>query len=115
MLPILLALILVYMGAFVIWSASGRDYRGMAERKIGQIAMGLVVMVVMAQIPPRVCMKAAGRPISISFASFCWLPLMPSAHYPRARSAGSIWGIVRQPSSEIAAKNRRAADGRPFY
>ncbi len=27
----------------------------MMERKIGQIAMGLVVMVVMAQIPPRVC------------------------------------------------------------
>ncbi len=26
----------------------------MMERKIGQIAMGLVIMVVMAQIPPRV-------------------------------------------------------------
>ncbi|STI19125.1 rod shape-determining protein RodA [Escherichia coli] len=43
---------LVY-SALVIWSASGQDI-GMMERKIGQIAMGLVIMVVMAQIPPRV-------------------------------------------------------------
>lgn len=50
MLLILLAL-LVY-SALVIWSASGQDI-GMMERKIGQIAMGLVIMVVMAQIPPR--------------------------------------------------------------
>lgn len=48
MLLILLAL-LVY-SATVIWSASGQDI-GMMERKIGQIAMGLVIMVVMAQIP----------------------------------------------------------------
>ena len=45
MLLILLAL-LVY-SALVIWSASGQDI-GMMERKIGQIAMGLVIMVVMA-------------------------------------------------------------------
>lgn len=67
MLLILLAL-LVY-SSLVIWSASGQDI-GMMERKVGQIAMGLVIMVVMAQIPPG-CMRA-GRPISISFASFCW-------------------------------------------
>jgi rod shape determining protein RodA len=51
MLLILLAL-LTY-SALVIWSASGQDI-GMMERKIGQIAMGLVIMIVMAQIPPRV-------------------------------------------------------------
>ena len=51
MLLILLAL-LTY-SALVIWSASGQDV-GMMERKIGQIAMGLVIMIVMAQIPPRV-------------------------------------------------------------
>ena len=51
MLLILLAL-LVY-SSLVIWSASGQDI-GMMERKVGQIAMGLVIMVVMAQIPPRV-------------------------------------------------------------
>ena len=51
MLLILLAL-LTY-SALVIWSASGQDV-GMMERKIGQIAMGVVIMIVMAQIPPRV-------------------------------------------------------------
>ena len=51
MLLILLAL-LVY-SSLVIWSASGQDI-GMMERKVGQITMGLVIMVVMAQIPPRV-------------------------------------------------------------
>lgn len=50
MLLILLAL-LVY-SSMVIWSASGRDI-GMMERKVGQIAMGTVIMVVMAQIRPR--------------------------------------------------------------
>ena len=49
MLLILLAL-LTY-SALVIWSASGQDV-GMMERKIGQIAMGVVIMIVMAQIPP---------------------------------------------------------------
>ena len=49
MLLILLAL-LTY-SALVIWSASGQDM-GMTERKIGQIAMGVVIMIVMAQIPP---------------------------------------------------------------
>ncbi|AMX06282.1 Rod shape-determining protein RodA [Enterobacter asburiae] len=68
MLLILLAL-LVY-SALVIWSASGQDI-GMMERKIGQIAMGLIIMVVMAQIPPRV--YEAGRPTSTSSVLFCWL------------------------------------------
>ena len=42
----------------------------MMERKIGQIAMGLVIMVVMAQIPPRV--YEGWPPISISSVLFCW-------------------------------------------
>ncbi|MCL2893240.1 MULTISPECIES: peptidoglycan glycosyltransferase MrdB [Brenneria] len=37
----------------VMWSASGQDI-GMMERKIVQIVLGLIVMVIMAQIPPRV-------------------------------------------------------------
>ena len=56
MLLILLAL-LTY-SALVIWSASGQDV-GMMERKIGQIAMGVVIMIVMAQIPPRDCALSA--------------------------------------------------------
>lgn len=67
MLLIVLAL-LVY-SAFVIWSASGQDV-GMMERKLAQIAGGLVIMLVLAQVPPA-CMKA-GRPISTSSVFSCW-------------------------------------------
>ncbi len=101
MLLILLAL-LVY-SALVIWSASGQDI-GMMERKIGQIAMGLVIMVVMAQIPPA-CTKA-GRPTSIFSVSSCLLRLMPLVRYPRAHSAGWIWGS--------SASSRRKSRKSPY-
>ncbi len=53
-LPFLICILaLLAYSAFVMWSASGQDI-GMMERKVGQIAMGLIVMLVMAQIPPRV-------------------------------------------------------------
>src|SRR5476649_1437827 len=48
----LITLLLAY-SAMVMWSASGQDV-GMMERKIGQIVMGLLVMLVLAQVPPRV-------------------------------------------------------------
>ncbi len=53
--PLFLATILALLlySALVIWSASGQD-PGMTERKIGQIIMGLAVMIVLAQVPPRV-------------------------------------------------------------
>lgn len=44
----------------------------MMERKIGQIAMGVVIMIVMAQI--RRGYMRAGRPTSIFSVLFCWLP-----------------------------------------
>lgn len=50
---LLIILALLTYSAFVMWSASGQDL-GMMERKVGQILMGLVIMLVMAQIPPRV-------------------------------------------------------------
>jgi len=49
----LIILALLTFSAIVIWSASGQD-PGMMERKLGQIAMGLVIMLVLAQVPPRV-------------------------------------------------------------
>ncbi|RLR18433.1 rod shape-determining protein RodA, partial [Sodalis-like symbiont of Bactericera trigonica] len=52
MLLFFVTLLLVY-SALVVWSASGQDV-GMMERKIAQIVMGLLVMLVMAQVPPRV-------------------------------------------------------------
>lgn len=66
MLLILLAL-LVYSARYL---ERQRSDIGMMERKIGQIAMGLVIMVVMAQIPPRV--YEGWAPISISSVLFCW-------------------------------------------
>lgn len=50
---LLIVLALLAYSAFVMWSASGQDI-GMMERKVGQIVMGLIIMLVMAQIPPRV-------------------------------------------------------------
>lgn len=51
--PTLLATIvaLLVFSALVIWSASGQDME-MTERKLAQIGLGFVAMLVMAQIPP---------------------------------------------------------------
>ncbi len=49
----LIIISLLTYSAFVIWSASGQD-PGMMERKLGQIAMGMILMLVLAQVPPRV-------------------------------------------------------------
>lgn len=97
MLLILLAL-LVY-SALVIWSASGQDI-GMMERKIGQIAMGLVVMVVMAQIPPRVYEGWAPYLYII-----CIILLVAVDAFGAISKGAQRWldlGIVRFQPSEIA-------------
>ncbi|KFX06687.1 cell wall shape-determining protein [Pectobacterium betavasculorum] len=53
-LPFLLCILaLLGYSLFVLWSASGQDV-GMMERKVVQIVLGFTVMIVMAQIPPRV-------------------------------------------------------------
>ncbi|AFR02607.1 peptidoglycan glycosyltransferase MrdB [Pectobacterium brasiliense] len=53
-LPFLLCILaLLGYSLFVLWSASGQDI-GMMERKVVQIVLGFTVMIVMAQIPPRV-------------------------------------------------------------
>ena len=97
MLLILLAL-LVY-SALVIWSASGQDV-GMMERKIGQIAMGLVIMVVMAQIPPRVYEGWAPYLYII-----CIILLVAVDAFGAISKGAQRWldlGIVRFQPSEIA-------------
>lgn len=97
MLLILLAL-LVY-SALVIWSASGQDI-GMMERKIGQITMGLVIMVVMAQIPPRVYEGWAPYLYII-----CIILLVAVDAFGAISKGAQRWldlGIVRFQPSEIA-------------
>lgn len=52
--PLLLSILgLLLYSLYVMWSASGQDI-GMMERKVGQVVMGLVVMIAMAQVPPKV-------------------------------------------------------------
>jgi rod shape determining protein RodA len=97
MLLILLAL-LTY-SALVIWSASGQDM-GMMERKIGQIAMGVVIMIVMAQIPPRVYEGWAPY-----LYIFCIILLVAVDAFGAISKGAQRWldlGIVRFQPSEIA-------------
>lgn len=97
MLLILLAL-LTY-SALVIWSASGQDV-GMMERKIGQIAMGVVIMIVMAQIPPRVYEGWAPY-----LYIFCIILLVAVDAFGAISKGAQRWldlGIVRFQPSEIA-------------
>lgn len=52
---LLIILLLLAYSAFIMWSASGQDPE-MMERKLGQIASGFIVMLIMAQIPLE-CMR----------------------------------------------------------
>ncbi len=109
MLLILLAL-LVY-SALVIWSASGQDI-GMMERKIGQIAMGLVIMVVMAQIPPRVYEGWAPY-----LYIFCIILLVAvDAFGAISKGAQALAGSGDRPLPAVGNReNCRTADGRALY
>lgn len=108
MLLILLAL-LVY-SALVIWSASGWDI-GMMERKIGQIAMGLVIMVVMAQIPPRV------RGLGALSLYFLYHFVGGSRCFRRHLEGGTaLAGSGNCPLPAVGNRqNRRPADGGALY
>lgn len=72
----------------------------MMERKIGQIAMGLVIMVVMAQIPPRVYEGWAPY-----LYIFCIILLVAVDAFGAISKGAQRWldlGIVRFQPSEIA-------------
>ena len=99
-LPFLLCIlsILAY-SAFVMWSASGQDV-DMMERKIGQIFMGLCVMLVMAQIPPRVYESWAPY-----LYVFCVILLILVDAFGPISKGAQRWldlGFVRFQPSEIA-------------
>ncbi len=95
----LIILALLTYSALVIWSASGQDL-GMTERKIGQIMMGLVVMIVMAQIPPRVYEGWAPYLYII-----CIILLVAVDAFGAISKGAQRWldlGVVRFQPSEIA-------------
>ena len=96
---VLILLALLTYSALVIWSASGQDV-GMMERKIGQIAMGVVIMIVMAQIPPRVYEGWAPY-----LYIFCIILLVAVDAFGAISKGAQRWldlGIVRFQPSEIA-------------
>ncbi len=96
---VLILLALLTYSALVIWSASGQDM-GMMERKIGQIAMGIVIMIVMAQIPPRVYEGWAPY-----LYIFCIILLVAVDAFGAISKGAQRWldlGIVRFQPSEIA-------------
>ncbi|PKH20585.1 rod shape-determining protein RodA [Enterobacterales bacterium CwR94] len=99
--PIFLLCILALLiySSVVMWSASGQD-PGMMERKLVQIMMGFVVMVVMAQIPPRIYEGWAPY-----LYIFCVILLIAVDVFGQISKGAQRWldlGFVRFQPSEIA-------------
>ncbi|CUX97310.1 peptidoglycan glycosyltransferase MrdB [Candidatus Hoaglandella endobia] len=98
MLMLFIILLLVY-SAFVVWSASGQDI-GIMERKIAQIVTGLLIMLVMAQVPPRVYEFWAPY-----LYLFCVFLLVLVEAFGQISKGAQRWldlGLVRFQPSEIA-------------
>ncbi|AFP84680.1 peptidoglycan glycosyltransferase MrdB [secondary endosymbiont of Ctenarytaina eucalypti] len=91
-------LLLIY-SAVVVWGASGQDVV-MMKRKIFQIAIGLIVMLLMAQVPPRVY-EASAPYLYI----FCVLLLVLVNIFGQISKGAQRWldlGFIRFQPSEIA-------------
>ncbi|XNM77763.1 FtsW/RodA/SpoVE family cell cycle protein [Escherichia coli] len=82
----------------------------MMERKIGQIAMGLVIMVVMAQIPPRVY---EGGPPSLHHLYYLLVAVDAFGAISKGAQRWLDLGIVR--SAVGNCQNSRTTDGRALY
>ncbi|MEQ9916231.1 peptidoglycan glycosyltransferase MrdB [Pectobacterium aroidearum] len=99
-LPFLLCILaLLGYSLFVLWSASGQDV-GMMERKVIQIVLGFTVMIVMAQIPPRVYEGWAPY-----LYVFCVILLLIVDIFGQISKGAQRWldlGFIRFQPSEIA-------------
>lgn len=95
---IIILTLLTYSG-FVIWSASGQD-PGMMERKIGQIGMGLALMITLAQIPPRVYESWA--PYLYILSVILLIAVDAFGHISKGAQRWLDLGIIRFQPSEIA-------------
>ncbi|KYP96313.1 cell wall shape-determining protein [Sodalis-like endosymbiont of Proechinophthirus fluctus] len=98
MLLFFVTLLLVY-SALVVWSASGQDI-GMMERKVAQIVMGLLVMLVMAQVPPRV--YEAWAPYLYIFCVFLLVLVDVFGQISKGAQRWLDLGFIRFQPSEIA-------------
>lgn len=95
---IIITALLAY-SAFVIWSASGQD-PGMMERKIGQIGIGLTMMVVLAQIPPRI--YEGWAPYLYILCIILLVAVDAFGHISKGAQRWLDLGVVRFQPSEIA-------------
>ncbi|MEN5016345.1 peptidoglycan glycosyltransferase MrdB [Erwinia sp. Eh17-17] len=95
---LIITALLIY-SALVMWSASGQD-PGMMERKLGQIAMGVIVMLVMAQIPPRV--YEGWAPYLYIICVILLIAVDAFGHISKGAQRWLDLGIVRFQPSEIA-------------
>ncbi|SNC59004.1 peptidoglycan glycosyltransferase MrdB [Sodalis endosymbiont of Henestaris halophilus] len=98
MLLVFVTLLLAY-SALAVWSASGQDIN-MMIRKIIQIVIGLLVMLVMAQVPPRV--YDAWAPY---LYIFCVFLLILVDFFGQISKGAQRWldlGFIRFQPSEIA-------------
>lgn len=98
MLLLFVALLLIY-STFVVWSASGQDI-DVIGRKIVQIIMGLLIMLILAQIPPRVY-----ESLAIYLYILCLFLLILVDTYGQISKGAQRWldlGFIRFQPSEIA-------------
>ncbi|MGL4859771.1 MAG: peptidoglycan glycosyltransferase MrdB [Enterobacteriaceae bacterium] len=99
-IPLLLCIlpILVY-SLFIIWSASGQDVP-MMERRVMQLVMGIILMLVLAQIPPRMYEQWAPH---LYIATMLMLIAVDAfGHIGKGAQRWLDLGIVRFQPSEVA-------------
>ncbi|AFP85580.1 rod shape-determining protein RodA [secondary endosymbiont of Heteropsylla cubana] len=97
-LLIFIALLLMY-SAVIFWSASGQDV-SMMMRKIIQIVIGILVMILMAQIPPRV--YEGWAPYLYILCLFLLILVDAFGHLSKGAQRWLDVGIIRFQPSEIA-------------
>jgi len=95
----LIIIALLVYSSLVMWSASGQD-PGMMERKLVQIAMGVIVMLVMAQIPPRV--YEGWAPYLYIVCVILLIAVDAFGHISKGAQRWLDLGVVRFQPSEIA-------------
>lgn len=92
-------LLLLSYSVYIMWSASGQSIP-MTERKVGQIILGLIVLVIFAQLPPRFYEKWA---IYLYIACIIMLIIVDVFGY--TSKGAQRWlnlGFIRFQPSEIA-------------
>ncbi|MXP51464.1 rod shape-determining protein RodA [Pantoea sp. SoEX] len=92
-------IILLIYGSIIVWSASGQDIYTI-ERKLSQVIIGLITMIILAQLPPKIYEISAYYLYLI-----CVILLVIVDIYGQVSKGSQRWldlGILRFQPSEIA-------------